>query len=364
MKKKTLLVGDSHIHIINEYYQLLSEVNKVDIYWSIRYKKKTNSFIRKKTKFFTYPTGLVFFFLIFKSFKYNHIFLVTGPEQFNGTKGLIGMIGYLIFVLFFGKKIIMGIRDNSKYFKNSNEKFIEKILNFVRYISLIKIRCLHFETKTLMSNFKKEIHLRKIQCLTIYPFHSVINNFKPHQLNSKILRIGLLGSVSEKKSRRDYKLLVNVLSAININLQKKIEIVLLGGVAKGSKNEVVKNLKKKIKSKIIYKKNYIKESKYLKLTSSCHLLLSINKKNYGNSYKGTGSFFDAISARKLLITNLRSDRQYEFKKFCYYYSNGVQLLKKLQTILKNLDEFKSLNSDNFSKYNNNEAKTELAKLLC
>jgi hypothetical protein len=86
------------------YFKLLSDQYKIDIYWSIKYKKNVNSFLKKKTKFFTYPQGLIYFFLIFKSFKYDYVFLVTGPQEFNRFKGLIGIFGYLIFVFFMGKK--------------------------------------------------------------------------------------------------------------------------------------------------------------------------------------------------------------------------------------------------------------------
>jgi hypothetical protein len=70
------------------------------------------------------------------------------------------------------------------------------------------------------------------------------------------------------------KLLINLIKS-----SKKIVLILLGKVKNGDKNPVIQELQKKIKSKIVYKKNYIKEIEYKKLTSSCHVLLSINKKN-------------------------------------------------------------------------------------
>ena len=139
MKKNVLLVGDVHLHITMGYFKLLSDQYKVDIYWSKKYKKNVNSFLKKKTNFFNHPSGLIYFFLFFKSFKYDFVFIATGPGFYNGIKGLVGILGYLIFVFFHGKKTIMGIRDNKKYFRNNNRDFIERIINFVRNISLAKI---------------------------------------------------------------------------------------------------------------------------------------------------------------------------------------------------------------------------------
>ena len=51
MKKNVLLVGDVHLHITMGYFKLLSDQYKVDIYWSKKYKKNVNSFLKKKTIF-------------------------------------------------------------------------------------------------------------------------------------------------------------------------------------------------------------------------------------------------------------------------------------------------------------------------
>lgn len=363
-KKNILLVCDVHLHIAMEYFKLLSDQHKVDIYWSIKHKKNVNSFLKQKTKFFTYPEGLIYFFLILKSFKYDYVFLATGPQGFNRFKGLIGVFGYLIFVFFHGKKTIMGIRDNNKYFRNNDENFVEKILNFIRNMSLSKILCVFFETKTLMRNFKKKIDIKNINCLTIYPLHFVSKKIKVMKSSSKIIKIGILGSIKDKNNRRDFDILSKAINLLNKKSQNKITLIFLGKVESGNKNREIQELQKKIKSKIVYKNGYIKEIEFKKLCSSCHVLLSINKKGYGNSHKGTGSFFDAISSKKRLITNYRTDTQFEFKNFCYYYSNAIQLSKILKLFLADNNKFRPLNRNIFNKYNNNQAKNELMKWLC
>ena len=363
MKKKILLIPDAHIHIVMSYYFLLKDNYKIDVYWSSKYKNDANSYLKKKTKFFSYPQGLIYFFLIFKSFNYNYIFINTGPQEYNKIKGLVGIFGYLIFIFFHGKKTIMGIRDNNKYFINNHSDLIEKILNFARNISLTKINSLFFETKTLMRNFKKKINFQDLNCLPIYPIHIVQKKIKIHKLKSKVLRIGVLGAINEK-NRKNYNILTNVFNLLNENMHNEIELVLLGGVKKPKKSTVIQNLKKKIKSRIIYQENYIKEINYKKLVSSCHVLLSINKKEYGNSHKGTGAFFDAISSKKPLMINFRSDRQLEFKNFCYYYSNSTQLLKIIKIFLKYKNKPNQIKSSIFEKYNNDQVKYELTQLLC
>jgi len=361
-KKKILLVLDTHVHIAMSYYELLSYKYQIDTYWSSKYKNDANSYLKKKTKFFSYPQGLIYFFLIFKSFNYNYIFITTGPQEFNGKKGLIGIFGYLIFIFFHGKKTIMGIRDNNKYFRNNHSDLIEKILNFVRNISLKKINSLFFETKTLMKNFKKKINVKNINCFVIYPFHIVKKKIKIHRLNSKVLRIGVLGLIS--KERKNYNILINAINLFDKKVQNKIEIILMGGGKKNEKRDIVQNLRKKIKSKIFYDENYIREARYKKLASSCHVLLSINKKKYGSPHKGTGAFFDALSSKKPLIINFHSDRQFEFKNFCHYYSNAPQLFKIIKIFLKDIDKINSKKRNVFAKYNNDQAKYNLLKFLC
>ncbi len=344
------------------YYELLSYKYQIDTYWSSKYKNETNSYLKKKTKFFSYPTGLMYFFLIFKSFNYNYIFITTGPQEYNRIKGLVGIFGYLIFIFLHGKKTIMGIRDNNKYFRNNSSDLVEKILNFVRNISLKKINSIFFETKTLMKNFKNKINVKNINCFVIYPFHIVKKKIKTHRLSSKVLRIGVLGLISKK--RKNYNILINAINLFDKNVQNKIEIILIGGGKKNEKRDVVLNLRKKIKSKIFYDENYIKEARYKKLVSSCHVLLSINKKEYGNSHKGTGAFFDAISSKKPLIINSNSDRQFEFKNFCHYYSNATQLFKIINIFLKDMNKLISKKRNVFAEYNNNQAKYKLFELLC
>ena len=361
MKKKILLVADTHVHITLCYYRLLSSEYDVNIYYSSKYRNIINFYLTKKSEFFNYPEGLIFFFLIFKSFKYNYIFLITGPQEFNRIKGLLGIFGYFIFAFFHGKKTIMGIRDNNKYFRNNFKDLKEKFLNFIRNKSLKKIHCLFFETRSLLINFKKKINIKKLNCLTIYPLHFVNKKIKINKLSSKILRIGVVGMVTNQ--RRNYNLLIKAINLLDEKSQKKIILVLLGSVENFIKNLLVQRIQKKIKSKIIYQKNYIKEIKYKKLVHSCHILLSINKKNYGTNHKGTGSFFDAISSKKRLIINFHSDRQFEFKKFCYYYSDANQLSKILNLFFIDINKFRSLKKNVFTEYNNNQIKYDLKKLL-
>ena len=256
----------------------------------------------------------------------------------------------------------MGIRDNNKYFRNNYKDLIEKFLNFTRNKSLKKIYCLFFETKSLMVNFKKKINIKNLNCLVIYPLHFENKKIQINKLSSKVLRLGVTGMIENE--RKDYKLIIKAINSLNEKIQNKIVLVLLGGATNLEKTFLVEKMQKKIKSKIIYQKNYIKEIQYKKLVSSCHSLLSINKKNYGNNHKGTGSFFDAISYQKRMIINSHSDRQFEFKNFCYYYSDANQLSKILNLFFININKFRPLNRDVFTEYSNNQIKYELKKLLC
>ena len=108
------------------YYNLLSEYD-THIYWSLKYKNLINFFLKKKTEFFNYPQGLIFFFLIFKSFKYDYIFLTTGPQEFNRIKGLLGIFGYFIFSRLF--RILVGKEFNTGNFMIIRNSWVKRAIN-------------------------------------------------------------------------------------------------------------------------------------------------------------------------------------------------------------------------------------------
>lgn len=352
-KKKLLLVCDTHAHIIKNNLEILSNLFNVDIYCSILYKKKIPSEIKKNIYFFKYPVGLVYFFLIFKSFNYDFVFLTNGPQNINRKTGLIVLLFYLIFVIFHGKKTIMGIMDIKKYSKIININIIDTIQNFIRNKSISKLKLVFFETRTLLENFKKNNNKYSSKFYVNYPLHVNQINKTKKIINPNLIKIGILGSVSSK--RKDYKLLADALNKIDIS--KKIKILLLGEIKDQKSFNIIKKLKKF--TDVEYQNGYISHDKFKELSLSCDFLVSPLKKGYGGAYKGSGSFFDAISAKKMLLVPYHADPQFEFKNFCKYYKNSKDLKRLIERFVTKNN--KIIGQDNFKKYNNLKIKSELIK---
>ena len=345
-KKKILLVYDGHSHIVENNLMLLSGNFNIHSYCPYKYKYRLTH-LKNKIEFFKYPIGLVYLFLIIKSFKYNYIFITTGPQNVNRKTGLLILFFYSIFILLHGKKTIMGIRDNKKYFRGINTNLVDKLKNFIRNKSILKIKLLFFETKTTRNNFTKKFTNIKSKCFINYPYRHVKVFDLKNKFNSNIIRIGLLGTLSIE--RKNYKFLISALNKLNKNYRKNIIIVVLGEVKMDS-IEVIKKIRKHVN--IEYQKNFISQNKLDELASSCHFYVSPLKKGFGGADKGTGSILDAISTKKRLIIPFHADPKFEFKNFCYYYKDANDLKIKLFNFLKK--KLKPLKAKTFEKYNNNK----------
>ena len=139
-KKSILLVYDNHSHIIQNNLDILSNFN-IHSYCSNKYKNQL-SHIKEKIEFFKFPLGMLYFILIFKCFKYDYIFITTGPEGANRRTGPIFLLFYFVYIILYGKKTIMGIRDNKKYFLGVHKNFVDKLNNYIRNKTISKIKLL------------------------------------------------------------------------------------------------------------------------------------------------------------------------------------------------------------------------------
>ena len=351
-KKRILLIYDDHCHIISNNIKILSNNYDISSYCSYLYKNSLSSDLKNNIKFFKYHEGFIYLFLIFKSFKYNYIFITTGPQNYNRSTGLIYLFFYLIFILVHGKKTMMGIRDNTKYFRGINKNPIDKIQNFIRNKSISRI-------KTHMNNFKKKFDKKKLNCFVNYPIRFFKNPKKKNKSDSNILRIGVLGMMIDKK--KDYNMLINAIKKINEKQKKKIKLIILGTIGtvdKAKQNNILNRLQKHVN--VEYQIGYILQSKLDKLCSSCHILISPLKYGFGGSHKGTGSFFDAIATKKILIIPFHADPQFEFKNFCYYYKDVDSLYLLIENFLKR--EIKPLGDSIFKLYENSKLRKELKKI--
>lgn len=356
-KKKILIVGDSHLHVLLNVYEMLSAKFNVHIYCSKKHEDKLNTKFKRKSEFFKYSEGWIYLYLIFKSFNYNYIYISTGPQEVNRKSGLIVLFFYIVFILLHGNKTILGIRNNRKYFRGVCSHPIDQFCNFIRNISISKIKIIFFETRTNMVNFKKKFSKININTFVNYPLHVNKLPLFRFKISNKPIKIGILGTLNPE--RKNYELLINVIKKLKKNLRDNISIVVLGYVKSSYKNEIIKKIQKYVK--VEFENGYIIQNKFEKLSSSCHFLISPLKKGYGGANKGTGSIFDSISAKKPLILPRHADPNREFKDFCYYYSDADVLFKIIDNFIKG--KYKPLKNKVFYKYKNEQIMNELIKLI-
>jgi hypothetical protein len=344
-KKKILLVYDCHSHIVENNLKLLSGYFDVHSYCSINYKDRLSTYLKKNVVFFKYYEELVYLILIFKSYKFDYIFISTGPQLMTGKKGLFFILFYFIFTLIHGRKTLMGIMDIKKYFRGLNNGIIECVLNFIRNKSISRINLIFFETKTLLKNFKKKYPKLNNNLFVNYPLRNSKQTYIKKKSDLNVIKIGICGVINTK--RKNYDLLDASIKKINKDKRKKIKLVFLGKCLNDS-SKVLEKMRRVVN--LEYQKNFIKQSQLEKISSSCDVLISPLKKGFGGAYKGTGSIFDAIAAKKRLILPTHADPQLEFKNFCSYYKNSNDLKKILLKLF--VKKHRSLNSKIFTKYKN------------
>jgi hypothetical protein len=287
--------------------------------------------------------------------------LNTGPEHGNKKNGLFILLFYWVFLFFHGQKTIMGIRDISKYFIGTGNNINDNLQNYIRHKSIINIKVLFFETKTIMENFKKKIKNFNLKCFINYQLHlKQSTNFKLKKKNSDILRVGVLGTLSTM--RKNYNILINSINLLPKSKREKINLIFVGQVDGGYKNETIIKLSKFVK--ISCREGYLSQHTFENLASSCHILISPLHKGYGGKIKGTGSIFDAILVNKRLIIPEHADPEREFFNFCYYYKNKYELKKRLTYFINFFKKrYRPLEKKIFSQYTNQRIIKDLLKNL-
>lgn len=359
-KKKLLLISDSHTHVIINAYRMLANKFNVHFYCANHLKDQLDRKCRNNAEFFNHREGLIYFFLIFKSFNFDYIYISTGPHNTNRKSGLIVLFFYWIFIYLNGHKTIMGIRDNTPYFLGVHNNLIDKLQNFIRNKSISKINLLFFETKTHIKNFKKKFLKINPNCFVNYALHTPQTSHLKFELNSRFIRIGILGSLSTK--RKDYEIVIASINKLKKEQRENIKLIMLGKVEEGYQNPIIQKFQKIVK--VECKKGFVAQDEFEKLSFSCDFLLSPLKIGFGGPQKGTGSIFDAIATKKYLVIPQHADPELEFKDFCYYYSDGTSLVKILNNIFYVLENKKlSFASNVFEKYNNQMIMIDLMNKL-
>jgi F0F1-type ATP synthase membrane subunit c/vacuolar-type H+-ATPase subunit K len=111
---------------------------------------------------------------------------------------------------------------------------------------------------------------------------------------------------------------------------------------------------------LLFSKSYLSDKDFVNLGSRCHVLLSLNKeeKMYG-TYKGTGSYGDALKLQQKIICPKFTDPINEFADFSLYYSSK----KELESLLSKLLTDKKFFNPKFSNFSIGKIRVKCFKEL-
>lgn len=337
MKKKILFI-ESFMH----FWQI-SDLHKLfvkDFDCDILIPKKNKHMVDVNNGIITSPLRyFIFFHAILIGKKYDYIYLVTSPEYPEYPINFKSFLEYfqqlfvfLILLIFFRKKLILYIRGIYRIVPEIN-KSKNKIFIVLRKKLFLMVNRFICENKNLERVFKKNFikENKNLYVSTLYTrFFNPQDNFKQRINDKDILSIGILGAIDP--IRKDYELLNNFVLKNNL----KIKLIFLGRKYKNLSEPVIEKFEKYN----IIVKDYLSDKDFETLGSECDILLSLNKedKMYG-SYKGTGSYGDALKLQKRLICPVSTDPIKEFVDFSMYYSNQNELEDILNKFIENKDFF-------------------------
>ena len=261
--------------------------------------------------------------------KYDHIYISTAPEQPQFVVFPNAVFFYLI-CLFYGSKVSLTIKNLRNFLPTS-----KGLLNFIRYRAITHLHRVTFETSGMQDNFRKEMNLPHVKTSVQYYLYSDLFPANLYQAEAPFIdhriRIGLPGSL--EGFRRDYKSLKRVLERLSPDERDHLELVTLGACKGNENNDVIKLLGNLVN--IDYIPGIVDEKQFNLRGMSCHVLFSPLEKNmeYG-SYKGSGTYGDAIYLGRKVMVPAHADEKKEFDGMCLYYSTDDEILKMLQDLIK------------------------------
>jgi len=344
VKKKILLIeGLMHFWQISDLHKLFSKNFDCDILIPEKYKHLIDvkeGIIKSPLRYF------IFLHAILIGRKYDYIYLVTCPEYPEYPTNIKSFFEYTqqlfvfaLLLIFYRKKLILYVRGVYRVvpeINKSKNKFYIKLRKKL-FLFVKRFIC---ENRNLENIFKEKFIQGKKNYFvtTLYTRFFDSQKIIKKNLSNNLLTIGILGAIDP--IRKDYNLIHDFVK----NNKTKIKLIFLGRKYKNLSDPIVNYFEKY--NCII--KDYLSDEDFEILGSQCDILLSLNKedKMYG-SFKGTGSYGDALKLQQKVISPLSTDPSKEFSDFSLYYSDQKELEKLLTKFLKDRSFFNA-NFLNFS----------------
>lgn len=281
-------------------------------------------------KIHKYHSSTYFMHLLLIAYKYDIVNISTGPEDPHFTN-LFNTVFLFLCSVVYKNKIVLTVKNTRPYLRSSRG-----VKSFFLHLSVSNIKVITFESESLKNVFHNETKIPKTRLCASYDRYVDFSNLQiPNQMrtleaNGKY-RIGLLGAVQE--SRRDYRDIIVALQRVSSDIRNKIEFVTLGNSNGGTSNSVLSELMKLVD--VDTTDGWISVDDFDLRGASCHLLISPLKPEmeYG-TYKGSGTFGDAIYLKKKVIIPNHVDPFHEFEEIALLYKDAGAL----SMVFSNLDD--------------------------
>ncbi len=271
--------------------------------------------------------------LLFLCRKYDLINIATGPEDIHFTN-IINAIFFYLCTIIYKNKIILTVKNLRPYLSST-----KRIQSFILNMTVVKTKVITFETETLKKKFHEEtkIPLCKL-CVSYDRYTDLYNekfNYNAYFKDNKKYKIGLLGGI--ELHRRNYFQIIDALNIVPKKIRNNMLFITLGQCRDKNSMKILMELEKLVE--VNYIRGFISSEEFDIRGSVCNLLISPLKKSleYG-TYKGSGSFGDAVYLRKKIIIPTYVDPLKEFNEISFYYED-VECLAKL---FKNIDQIVNL----------------------
>ena len=182
-------------------------------------------FQAKRTRLAWRDRGLLTFMrVLFVGWRYQHIYISTGPDGEHYTD-IVNVLFFFLCCLFYGHKITMTLRNTKPYLESD-----PGIYSFIRSRAIRHVRRFTFETATMRDIFIALTERRNVLSGVSYdkypdvPIDGV--EVAPQPDVSGKTRIGLLGSVNAE--RRDYEFVAAALERLTDDERKSICLATIG----------------------------------------------------------------------------------------------------------------------------------------
>lgn len=234
------------------------------------------------------------------------VWISTGPEQ-NNLPDLIFLV--TVFMLK-REKLVLNIRDISKWMQSEKGGLKQRLANFLRQLTQQRARRITFETTGQEDEFKKRfVSHRSLTCAVPTQFSDYIHErvllpspwlavLQDSSRTDLVIRLGVLGGIDP--GRKDYGLLKSAIELLPSGVTARLELVFLGGIVSPESYIELEEFAEMVT--ISFSQSFLTASDFYVLGSGCNFLIAPLRLDRGYGLvKGSGAFGDAVGLGKWIL---------------------------------------------------------------